>query len=120
MSAEPLRFLDYLDHILISIGRIEDYTAGLDKESFLASALIQDAVVRNFEVIGEASRNIGRLNSEFVANNPEIPFSFAYDMRNVLAHAYHKVDLDLLWKTLKTDLPSFKQQIILVRQKAIG
>lgn len=115
MSGKSLRLLDYLDHILESISRIEAYTAGLDKESFLATTLVQDAVIRNFEIIGEASRRIERLNPEFVASNPKIPF--AYDMRNVLAHAYHKVELEIIWKTVQTDLLSFKEQIHLARQK---
>jgi uncharacterized protein with HEPN domain len=117
MSGKSLRLLDYLDHILESISRIEAYTAGLDKESFLATTLVQDAVIRNFEIIGEASRRIGRLNPEFVASNPKIPFMFAYDMRNVLAHADHKVELEIIWKTVQTDLLSFKEQIHLARQK---
>jgi len=48
MSTKPLRLLDYLDHILESISRIEEYTAGLDKEVFLEIRLVQDAVIRNF------------------------------------------------------------------------
>jgi hypothetical protein len=52
MSPKPLRLLDYLDLILESISRIEEYTAGLDKEVFLEIRLVQDAVIRNFEIIG--------------------------------------------------------------------
>jgi len=118
MSTKPLRLLDYLDHILESISRIEEYTAGLDKEVFLEIRLVQDAVIRNFEIIGEASRSIERLDPDFVARNPDIPFLFAYDMRNVLANAYHKVDLGIIWKTIRTDLMSFQQQIQQAKQKA--
>jgi uncharacterized protein with HEPN domain len=55
--------------------------------------MIQDAVIRNFEIIGEASKNIERLAPEFVAAHPELPLAFAYDMRNLLAHGYYKVDV---------------------------
>jgi uncharacterized protein with HEPN domain len=95
MTERSLRLPDFLDHILTAIQRIETYTAGMQKETFLVNLLVQDAVIRNFEIIGEASKSIERISPEFVAENAEIPFLFAYDMRNVLAHAYHKVDLNI-------------------------
>jgi uncharacterized protein with HEPN domain len=117
MTERSLRLPDFLDHILTAIQRIETYTAGMQKETFLANLLVQDAVIRNFEIIGEASKSIERISPEFVAENAEIPFLFAYDMRNVLAHAYHKVDLNILWRTLERDLPVLKQQIVIVRRR---
>jgi uncharacterized protein with HEPN domain len=73
--------------------------------------MIQDAVIRNFEIIGEASRNIERLFPEFIEEHPEIPFIDAYEMRNALSHGYFKVDLDILWKTIQVNLPDLKIQI---------
>jgi uncharacterized protein with HEPN domain len=73
--------------------------------------LIQDAVVRNFEIIGEASRNVERVDPAFVAAHPELPLSFAYDMRNVLAHGYYKVDVAVVWKTIERDLPYLQNQV---------
>jgi len=61
MSRDPLRTADYLGHILEAIARIQKYCDDLDEEAFLSSDLVQDAVVRNFEIIGEASRNIERV-----------------------------------------------------------
>ena len=116
MSASPLRLPDFLDHILTAIDRIEAYTAGLDHSGFVENSLVQDALIRNFEIIGEASKNIERTDPEFFASHPEIPFLFAYDMRNLLAHAYHKVDLGILWKTIKADLPDLKQKVTIARQ----
>lgn len=112
MSTKPLRLLDYLDHILESISRIEEYTAGLDKEVFLEIRLVQDAVIRNFEIIGEASKNVERVAPEFVAAHPELPLAFAYDMRNLLAHGYYKVDVNVVWKTIERDLPYLQKQVI--------
>jgi uncharacterized protein with HEPN domain len=66
---------------------------------------MQDAVIRNLEIIGEASRNIERKHPDFTAAHPELPLSFAYEMRNALAHGYFKVDLAIVWKTVETDLP---------------
>jgi uncharacterized protein with HEPN domain len=105
MSRDKQRLLDYLDHIVQAIARIHDYVQDMDEPAFLASSLVQDAVVRNFEIIGEACRNIERHYPEFSASHPEIPFGFAYEMRNALAHGYFKVDLEIVWKTLQRDLP---------------
>ena len=67
--------------------------------------------LRNFEIIGEASKNIERLAPEFVAAHPDLPLAFAYDMRNFLAHGYYKVDVGVVWKTIERDLPYLQQQV---------
>jgi uncharacterized protein with HEPN domain len=77
----------------------------------MSNRLIQDAVIRNFEIIGEASRNIERVAPDFVAAHPELPLAFAYDMRNLLAHGYYKVDVTVVWKTIERDLPYLKEQV---------
>jgi uncharacterized protein with HEPN domain len=105
MSRDPQRVPDYLGHILAALRRIERYAAGLDQEGFLASEIVQDAVIRNLEVIGEASRNIERVHPGFAAAHPELPLALASDMRNALAHGYFKVDLPIVWKTVQQDLP---------------
>ena len=56
----------------------------MDEQAFMNTQLVQDAVIRNFEVIGEASNNIEKLYPEFAAAHPELPLAFAYQMRNVL------------------------------------
>jgi len=111
MSRDPLRLADYLEHIQEAINRIYSYCADIDEPTFLSSPLVQDAVIRNFEIIGEASRNVERVDPNFVAAHPELPLSFAYDMRNVLAHGYYKVDLTVVWKTIERDLPYLQEQV---------
>jgi len=111
MSDPRSRLHDYLDHILVAIERIERYTEEVDEVAFLQNELIQDAVIRNLEIVGEASNNIEKGFPNFVVANPEIPLSFAYQMRNVVAHGYFKVDLEVVWKTIQTDLPVFYSQI---------
>jgi uncharacterized protein with HEPN domain len=86
MTNEPLRIGDYFGHIIEAIDRIQKYSANCDEASFLSDELIQDAVIRNFEIIGEASKNIERVAAGFMAANPQLPLAFAYEMRNVLAH----------------------------------
>ncbi|MBV8620367.1 MAG: DUF86 domain-containing protein [Curvibacter sp.] len=112
MSEELHRWPDYLAHILEAIERIRSYVEGLDQTDFLSGQMVQDAVIRNLEVIGEASRNIQRAHPEFASAHPELPLALANDMRNALAHGYFKVDLEIVWKTIHHDLPSLQQQVI--------
>ena len=67
MSRDPLRLGDYLGHILEAISQIQNYCEDIDEVTFLKNRMIQDAVIRNFEIIGEASKNIERVAPEFVA-----------------------------------------------------
>ena len=105
MTFDSQRVTDYLDHILEAVERIEEYVSDLDEFGFLNNKLVQDAVIRNFEIIGEASNNIEKRHPEFVDRHPELPLSSAYQMRNALAHGYFKVDFELVWKTICNDLP---------------
>lgn len=110
MSHDKQRLNDYLTHIIEAVDRINKYTADLDSNSFLKSSLIQDAVIRNIEIIGEASHNIEIHFPEFSKLHPELPLSFAYQMRNAVAHGYFKVDYEIVWKTIKKDLPTLLAQ----------
>ena len=67
--------------------------------------------MRNFEIIGEAAHNIERNHAAFAAAHPEIPWSAVYAMRNRVAHGYFKVYLEMVWKTIQTDLPELHTQI---------
>jgi uncharacterized protein with HEPN domain len=111
MSRDPLRLGDYLGHILEAISQIQNYCEDIDEVTFLKNRMIQDAVIRNFEIIGEASKNVERVAPEFVAAHPDLPLAFAYDMRNLLAHGYYKVDVAVVWKTIERDLPYLHQQV---------
>lgn len=117
MSRDPLRLGDYLGHILEAISQIQNYCEDLDEVTFLKNRMIQDAVIRNFEIIGEASKNVERVAPEFVAAHPDLPLAFAYDMRNLLAHGYYKVDVAVVWKTIERDLPFLQQQVTMATRK---
>lgn len=105
------RVPDYLAHILHAIERIERYTADMDELGFLGSELVQDAVIRNIEIIGEASNNILRVDPDFAARHEDIPWLVMYTMRNRVSHGYDKVDLEVVWKTVQRDLPMLYRQI---------
>jgi uncharacterized protein with HEPN domain len=110
-KADPLRIPDYLAHIIEAIERIDTYLADTDEVSFLNDQKTQDAVIRNFEVIGEAAHNIERHHTAFANSHPEVPWTVIYAMRNRVAHGYFKVDLEMVWKTIHTDLPELHGQI---------
>ena len=105
------QLIDYLQHILEAIERIERYTDDVDEVAFLENEMIQDAVLRNFEIIGEASHNIILKFPDFTFNYPDLPLAFAYQMRNAIAHGYFKVDLEIVWKTIENNLPELYEKI---------
>lgn len=98
----------YLHHILDAINRIQRYTAGVSYDQFLQDSLLQDGVVRQLEIIGEAAKNV---SSTFRDAHPELPWSQMTGTRNKLIHAYFEVNLFIVWDTVQSDLPSLKQQV---------
>ena len=111
MNRDALRLADYLGHIIQAAEKIQKYTENLDEATFKANDLVQDAVIRNFEIIGEASSNIMRIDPGFIDKHPELPLRFAYDMRNQLSHGYFTVDLGIVWRTAKRNIPVLGKQI---------
>lgn len=109
--AHPLRVADYLQHILEAISNIQDYTVVMDLDAFLADRKTCDAVIRNLEVIGEACNNVAKNHPEFAQKHAHVPWGFAYEMRNALAHGYFTVDLGIVWQTVQNDLPALRAQV---------
>lgn len=98
----------YLRHILDAIGRIETYLQGIDEANFLQLTLIQDGVIRQLEVIGEA---VKRLSEELRAKHPLVPWQDIAGMRDMLIHGYFGVDLGKVWLTAQDDLPPLKAEV---------
>ena len=98
----------YIEHILTAISKIENFVYGISKDEFEKSVLIQDAVIRNFEIIGEATKKISR---SFTQAHPEVPWQDMAGMRDKLIHDYIDVDMDVVWKTIEIDLPLLKELI---------
>jgi uncharacterized protein with HEPN domain len=105
------RLSDYLAHIVEAIERIDQYVQDMDELVFTNDQRTQDAVIRNFEVVGEACNNVAKQFPRYAESHPEIPWRFAYEMRNVLAHGYFKIDLEILWRTIHRDLPTLHRQV---------
>lgn len=98
----------YFFHIFDSIVNIEKYVKNMDKKRFLANKLVQDAVIRNLEIIGEATKNIPQV---IRGKYPHIEWKKIAGMRDILAHDYLGVDLERVWGVLKNRLPALKKEI---------
>jgi uncharacterized protein with HEPN domain len=101
------RDLVYLRHILDAISKIESYVA-VGRNVFMATSHWQDAVVRQLEIVGEATK---RISDELRSKYPEIPWRRIAGMRDVLIHDYMGLDLSVVWEVTQRDLPELKQKI---------
>lgn len=101
----------YLQDILTSLSRIDDYTKNLSLEDLNNDWKTIDAVVRNLEILGEAARNMPK---EVLEKYPDVPWGNMISMRNKVIHEYFGVDPDILWKTITEDLPLLKEQVVKV------
>ncbi len=99
----------YLQHLLDAILRVESYLLDLDEAAFLADPRTQDAVVRQLEIIGEATK---KLSPELRGRSPATPWQDIAGMRDKLIHNYFDVDLRRVWNTAKRDLPPLKAAVI--------
>jgi len=108
----PERVEDYLEHIAQAIERATGYVQRFDSvEALQTDQQVQDAVIRNIEIIGEAASRIQKQAPEFVTAHPELPWIEMRGMRNKMIHNYFDVSLTVVWNTIKDNLPPLKQQI---------
>src|SRR3989338_696901 len=98
----------YLEDIIESIGYVEQDLEGVEKASFLNTRQIQDLAVHRLEIIGEAAGNVP---DELKVKYPEIAWQEISDMRNKLSHEYFGVKLEVVWETVKNDLPRLKEVV---------
>jgi len=111
VNKEDLTAKDFLQHILEAADRVLRYTKGMGRNEFSADTLVQDAVIRNVEIIGEATNNLLEVAPGIAASYPSIPFVQIRGMRNRVAHGYFAVSLSMIWDTVQVDIPELRQQI---------
>ncbi len=100
--------LVYLKDMLGAVEQIMDYCKDCDYVKFANTKIIQDAVIRNLEILGEAAN---KLSDDFVKSHPDLPAKQARGMRNLLIHHYDYVDVDEVWKVIENDLSPLKENL---------
>lgn len=98
----------YVNDIIESVEVILDYVKGKNENDFICNKMLQDAVIRRFEIIGEAS---GKLSKQFKIKNSDILWDLIKAMRNKLIHEYFGVSATTIYATIQTDLPVLKEQL---------
>jgi len=114
MSPIKREFILYLEDMLHSMGRIEEYLGGLDFRKFKQTYIVVDAIIRNFEIIGEASKNIP---TDVHKKYPEIPWRKMYGLRNLIAHEYFGIDYEMIWEIARKNLPQNRIDLIEIIRK---
>jgi uncharacterized protein with HEPN domain len=109
----PDRVADYLQHMLDAIDRAILHMQALQsREDFEKHVMASDAVVRCIEIIGEAATKIAKSDAAFAISHPDVPWEAMSTMRNKLIHDYFEVDYEVVWQTVKSDLPTLRAQIV--------
>jgi len=111
MSKEKRDYILYLEDILDALEKIENYTKNISFAEFTDNDMVIDAVIRNFEVIGEATKSIP---DEIKEKYPEVEWKEVTGFRNVLIHDYFGIDLEAIWETINKNLLPFKRHILKV------
>lgn len=101
-------FILFLEDIVGSIEKIQKYIENLSFDDFQNDDLVVDAVLRNLEIVGEASRNIP---PEIRTDHPDIPWGRMMGLRNIVSHEYFGIDLSIIWQIITVNLPETKPLI---------
>lgn len=97
-----------LEHMLDAINNVEEFVDGYDYERFIKDRILYFAVVKNVEIVGEAAY---MLSPEFKDEHIDTPWNQIEKMRHVLVHGYHQILPEVLWLTIKDDLPALKANV---------
>ena len=108
MKKEERNYTMYLQDLLVAMTRLAEYLEGYDFDQFKKDHKTVDAVIRNFEIIGEASR---KLPDHIKENNPDLPWDEMYLLRNKVSHEYFGIDYEIIWDVCINHLPENRKQI---------
>ena len=110
---EVIKDRSRLEHMLSAIENVEEFTQGVTLEGFMHSKILFFAVVKNIEILGEATY---MLTKAFKQSHSTIPWQVIDKMRHVLGHWYYTITPEKVWDTVKEDLPVMKEQILALLQ----
>ncbi len=96
-------YLLFIEDIVESVHKISDYLGDSEYDDFAGNSMLIDAVIRNPEIIGEAA---GKIPQEIKDNWLQVPWNRMIGLRNIVAHEYFGIDLEIIWRVIETDLPS--------------
>lgn len=105
------RLPDYLDHMRQAIVDAQSFTEGMAQEDFIQDKRTQQAVVMSLIVLGEAATKVLDQYSAFTEQHKQIPWRSMRGMRNRIAHGYFDINLEVVWDTVQTALPTLKSQL---------
>lgn len=103
-----------IQHILEAIHQIEDYIQNISYDNFVSNKMLVDAVVRQLEIVGEATNH---LSDDIKLRYSNVEWKQIIGLRNILIHEYFTVDVPLVWSVLQYDLPEFKNTILEIYSK---
>ena len=109
MSEQRRDYILFIEDILTCIEKIERYTSNVSFEEFCGNDMAVDAVIRNFEIIGEA---VKKIPEEIKKKYADVEWKEAAGFRDVLIHDYFGIDLEAVWDTVRNNIPSFKKQVV--------
>ncbi len=104
----------FIEHILESINKIEEYSKSLSKEKLIKDSIIQDAIVRRIELVGEAAKN---LPDDFKEKYFFIPWKEIIGTRDKIIHHYFGVNLDMIWEIITINIPDLKIKILKIKKE---
>ena len=107
---EPIIFIE---HIIESITDIENFTENIEKENFLENKEKQNAIIRSLEIMGEAVKNIPQ---NIKTKYKDVPWKEIAGTRDKITHHYFGVDLGLIWKVVKENIPILKKQMLAIKK----
>lgn len=102
----------FIRHILESIEAIEEFSKDLSLEGLYKNRLKKSAIIREIEIIGEAAKNI---SNDFTKKYPEIPWKNIIGTRDIIAHKYFGVNIEVVWKIVTQDIPQLKKQVLKIK-----
>lgn len=99
----------YIEDIIAAVEKIEKYTAGMSKEDLIRNELVQDAVVRNLEVIGEA---VKKIPDDVRSGYEDIPWRKIAGLRDILIHEYFGINMNIIWDVIENKLNPLKAAVV--------